>query len=111
LTSVDGLLTFSDEQSAGLILSEIYDGDTDALLGEAQLSILGSGYLRGTDGVEFATEFARIKTQSLIVDDASFGFFFNDFETSAVPEPGTGSVLILFGAIAATRRRRPAVSN
>lgn len=110
LTSTDGTFT-GNEQSASLILSQIYDGDTDALLGEAQLSMLGNGSLTGTDGIQVATDFVRIKTQSLIVGDAQFSSFYNEFETSAVPEPAMGSMLFLVGVVAFTKRRRSAGSN
>ncbi len=110
LSSTGGTSTV-DEQSASMILSEIYDGNTDALLGETQLSLLGPGSLNGTDSIELDTNFVRIKTQSLIVGDAEFSSFFNEFATSAVPEPCTGSILILVGAIAANKRRRKVISK
>jgi len=115
LTSNGG--TFLSENAAGLILNQIFDGNTNALLGDAQLSAVngdGFGALIGTESVQLATDFVRIRTQNLIYGDggsAEFFNFFHEFETSAVPEPSTGSTMILIGAFAAIKRRRRAVSN
>ena len=96
----------SNSSSAVLLLSKIYDGNTDELLGETQVSQVGGGLIDGTDSIQPATDFVRIETHGLIVGDVQLFSFFNEFETSAVPEPGTGSVMILIGAVAVTKRRR-----
>ena len=75
-------------------------------MGELQVSQVGGGVIDGTDSIQPATDFVRIETHGLIVGDVQLFSFFNEFETSAVPEPGTGSVMILIGAFAATKRRR-----
>ncbi len=108
------------EQSALLLLSQIYDGDTDVLLGESQL-FSSENRLDGTEAIQLSTDFVRIKTFGLVVDgddidfsifsSGAIGSFFHEFEIAAVPEPGTGSLLLWIGAAAFARRRRPAISN
>ena len=69
-----------------LLLSQIYDGDTNELLGETQLSQIGFGFPSGTGSIQVATDFVRIKSYALAVG-GELTSFFHEFETVA-DEPG-----------------------
>jgi len=102
----------SDEQNALLILSEIYRGDSNVLLDEHQMfaTATGNGQF-STTLIDSATtslteDFLRIKTYGLVAGEGSFKKIFNEFETTAVPEPSTAIAVVLIGALAASRRKR-----
>ena len=105
LTSLNGN-SVSGEQSAILALTQIFQDGTDDLLGEAEIFAAGEA-LVGSDSVELDTDSVRIRTYGLVLggDSNSFQSFFNEFETTAVPEPTTATVIVLLGVAVVTRRR------
>ena len=106
LTSLNGN-SVSGEQSAILALTQIFQDGTDDLLGEAELFAAGEA-LVGSDSVEIDTDSVRIRTYGLVLggNSTSFQSFFNEFETTAVPEPTTATVIVLLGVAVVARRRR-----
>ena len=76
-------------------------------MGEAELFAAGEA-LVGSDSIELDTDSVRIKTYGLVLggDSTSFQSFFNEFETTAVPEPTTTTVIALLGIVVFARRRR-----
>ena len=106
LTSLNGNSVFG-EQSAILALTQIFQDGTDDLLGEAELFAAGEA-LVGSDSVEIDTDSVRIRTYGLVLggNSTSFQSFFNEFETTAVPEPTTATVIVLLGVAVVARRRR-----
>ena len=67
-----------------LLVSQIYDGDTGELLGENQLTEIGLEFLfeSRTDSIPVATDFVRIKSYVLVVDQLTFdgpSSFFHEF--------------------------------
>ena len=106
LTSVNGNRVLG-EQNAILALTQIFQDGTNDLLGEAELFAAGEA-LVGSDSIELDTDSVRIKTYGLVLggDSTSFQSFFNEFETTAVPEPTTTTVIALLGIVVFARRRR-----
>ena len=87
-------------------LTQIFQDGTDDLLGEAELFAAGEA-LVGSDSVEIDTDSVRIRTYGLVLGGGSNSFqsFFNEFETTAVPEPTTATVIVLPGVAVVARRR------
>jgi len=103
----------TSEQNALLLLSEIYQGDSNELLGEHEFFVAGSvtnpslnSPLFGTGLTSVSEDFLRIKTYGLAVGDASIDRVFNEFTAVQVPEPSSGIAALLFGAIVIRRRNR-----
>ena len=104
------------EQSAILILSEIFDGNTDQLLGEARLFAAGNGtnravHLTGSDTISLGSESVRIRTYGLVAGSGQDGepplhSFFHEFETTAIPEPSIGVIGLLVFVSLLRRERR-----
>ena len=74
-----------------LLVSQIFDGDTDELLGETQLSEFGMEFLleSRTDSIQVETDFVRIKSYALVVGEVELTSFFHEFGTIA-GDPGGG---------------------
>ena len=113
----------SDETSAMLLLTQIFEGGTDDLLGELMLSTVINAEptsdpnfndiiaLVGSDGIELNTDSIRVRTYGLVVGGNTRGedllhSYFNEFETNAVPEPSSVVLISLVGVVGILRRRR-----
>ena len=122
MCAVTEVAVFEDEQVRRLVRSrnviamkaditewnpQIFQDGTDDLLGEAELFAAGQA-LVGSDSVEIDTDSVRIRTYGLVLggNSTSFQSFFNEFETTAVPEPTTATVIVLLGVAVVARRRR-----
>ena len=104
------------ETSALLILSEIFDGDTNQLLGEARLFATGvpntnafgnptSVLLVDSDTISASGDSLRVRTRGVVAGSANIDRIFHEFEVS-VPEPGSGIAGLLIGVMIACRRNR-----
>ena len=78
----------NDEQNAMFLLSKIYRGGSNELLGELQLLAPGEdrGFGVGSETTSLSEDFLRIKTYGLVAGNGSVNNIFNEFEVTAVPE-------------------------
>ena len=91
-----------EETCAGIL-------DIISLFGRnTEITVLVSYSEGGSDSVELDTDSVRIRTYGLVLggNSTSFQSFFNEFETTAVPEPTTVTVIVLLGVVVVARRRR-----
>ena len=107
-------LNFNDaEQNAALILSEVYHGDSNTLLAQQQLLAVGSAdstdpfsAIQGSEISSLSADSLRIRSYGLTAGSAVINRIFNEFETTAVPEPSSGVALLLIGTLFVGRRKR-----
>ena len=106
-------VTNTSEQNAAFLISEIYGGDSDDLLGRLQVSTVGDTQLAsqltnfaGSETTSLSENSLRIRTYGIVTGDGFIHRIYNEIETTAVPEPSAGVVAIMIGFAAASRRRR-----
>jgi len=107
------------QDAAIAVLSQIYSGSSNQLLGEALFfgGRLGGGSASFNFNNESQTlsvneDFLQFKTTALVVGSGAVSSFFNEFEVSAVPEPTGGAVVaFLLGTVVVCRRKRGLSAN
>ena len=114
--AVDRPLSFvtnTSEQNAAFLISEIYGGDSDDLLGRLQVSTVGDTQLAsqltnfaGSETTSLSENSLRIRTYGIVTGDGFIHRIYNEIETTAVPEPSAGVVAIMIGFATVSRRRR-----
>lgn len=97
-----------NERNAALLLSQIYHGDSNALLSEQRLFVAGSesGPTRigGSEISSLSADFLRIRSYAMVAGSGYIDTIFNEFET--IPEPSSGVAVLLIGAFFLQRRNR-----
>jgi len=106
-------VTNTSEQNAAFLISEIYGGDSDDLLGRLQVSTVGDTQLAsqltnfaGSETTSLSENSLRIRTYGIVTGDGFIHRIYNEIETTAVPEPSAGVVAIMIGFATVSRRRR-----
>jgi hypothetical protein len=103
------------EDSAVAILSQIYSGSSNQLLGEARFFAGVPGvasdfspfnFNGNSEAISVNEDELRFKTTALVVGDVQISSFFNEFEVNAVPETSGGVVAFLIGSVVVCRRKR-----
>ena len=124
LTSTTSPNVLDSEEDAVLLLSQIFDGNTDEFLGVLRLFASGGSLddlnsvevvLQGSDFIPVTTDSLRISTLAIAAGPGTFNSFspplhsfFNEFETVsvAIPEPNSGTFALLYGLGVIFQRNR-----